>query len=132
MMLFIFARHMFMHFHALHVLVPSFLYLNFFVVFLFFSLSLSFSILIMAPKMSVHSKNPIRRGSSSSYFPLNSIQFHNEKARADFSKNFTNQAIHLEHQFILSNFPDTPLPGAMRFPNTSSFGTQCGMNRVKC
>ena len=69
MMLFMFARYMFMHFHALHILIPSFLHLNVSVVLLFFSLSLSFNLLVMAPKKSVPSKNPIHHGSSFS-FPL--------------------------------------------------------------
>ena len=40
------------HVHALHVLIPSFLHLNVFVVFLFFSLSLLFGLLIMVSKSS--------------------------------------------------------------------------------
>ena len=113
MMLFIFAHHMFMHFHALHVLVPSFLYLNVFVVFMFFSLSLSFSLLVTTSKKSVLSKNSIHCGSSSSSFCPNSIRFRDEKAQANFSKKFSNQAIHSERQVILSDFPNTPLPGAI-------------------
>ena len=70
------------------------------------SLSLSFSFLVMAPKKSILSKNSIRHGSFSSFsFPSDSIQFHNEKARDDFS----DKAIHLERQVILSDFPDTLL-----------------------
>ena len=71
----------------------------------------------MAPKKFVPSKNPIRCGSSSSSFPPNSIQFHDEKARNDlacndFFENFSDQAIHSKHQFILSYFPNT-LPSAI-------------------
>ena len=84
------------HVHALHVLIPSFLHLNVFVVFLFFSLSLLFGLLIMVSKKFVPSKNQIRHGSSSSSFPPNSIRFRDEKARADFSKNFSDRAIHSE------------------------------------
>ena len=113
MMLFIFAHHIFIHFHALHILVPSFLYLNVSIVFLFFSLSLSFSFLIMAPKNSVPSKSSIRRGSSSSSFPPDSIQFCDEKAQSDFSRNFSNQEIHSKRQVILFDFLDTHLPGAI-------------------
>ena len=61
-----------------------------------YSLSLSFSLLVMAPKKSIPSKNPIRRGSSSSSFPPNSIWFHDEKAQANFLKNFSDRAIHSE------------------------------------
>ena len=120
MMLFIFARHVFMHFHALLVPIPSFLYLNASTVFLFISLSLSFSLLVMAPKKSIPSKNPIRRGSSSFSFPPNSIWFHDEKAQANFSKNFSDLAIHSKCQVILSDFLDTPLPNAISFRGWAS------------
>ena len=81
------------------------------------SLSLSrFSFLIRAPKNSIPSKNPIRRhGSSSSSFALSlldSVRFHDEKARDDFFENFFDWVIHLEHQVIFSNFPYTFLPSA--------------------
>jgi len=36
-------------------------------------------------------------------------------AQKDFDENFSDQAIHSECQVILSDFPDTPLPGAFRF-----------------
>ena len=64
------------------------------------SLSLAFSLLIITPKKSVLSKNLVRRGSSSSSsssFPFDSIQFHDEKARYDFFENFFDRAIHLKH-----------------------------------
>ena len=67
----------------------------------------------MASKKSIPSKKPISRyGSSSSSFPsiLDSVRFHDEKAKQDFYDNLFDRAIHLEHQVILSNFPDTPLP----------------------
>jgi len=51
----------------------------------------------MAPKKSVPSKNLIRHGSSSSSFPLDFVRFCDKKARADFSKNFSDRAIHSEH-----------------------------------
>ena len=89
-----------MHLHALHVLFPSFPCLKVSVVFLLFSLSLSFSFLIMAPKKSIPSKIPIRRGSSSSSCPLESIRFRDEKARDDFFENFFDQAIHSKRQVI--------------------------------
>ena len=67
----------------------------------------------MASKKSIRSKNPICRGSSSSSFPPHFIQFRDEKARVDFLENFFDRAIHSKHQVILSNFPDTPLPGTI-------------------
>ena len=82
---------------------------------LFLSLSLSFSFLLMVPRKSVPSKNSIRhRGSSSSSsapFPPDYVRFRDEKARDDFFKNFSNRAIHSKRQVILSDFPNTPLPG---------------------
>ena len=68
----------------------------------------------MAPKKSIPSKNSILRcGSSSSSFPsiLDSMRFHDEKAKQDFYDNLIDRAIPLKHQVILSNFSDTPLPG---------------------
>ena len=110
MMQFIFAHHMFMHFHKLHAFFPSFLCLIVFV-FLFFSLSLS--LLIMTPKKTIPSKNSIRRGSSSSSFPPDFVWFRDEKTRNDFFENFSNRAIHSERHVILFDFSDTPLPGAI-------------------
>ena len=77
------------------------------------SLSLSFSLLIKAPKKSVPSKNSIRHGSSSSSFPSDSVRFCNEKTRNNFFDNFSERAIHSECQVILSDFLDTPLPSAI-------------------
>ena len=67
----------------------------------------------MAPKKSVPSKNLIHRGSSSSSFPHNSVQFYDKKAHNDFFENFFDRAIHSERQVILSDFPDTSLPDAI-------------------
>ena len=108
---------MVMHFYALHFMF-SFLHVPYSLVFLcFFSLSLSlspFSFLLMAPKKSVTSKNLIRHhgSSSSSSSILDTVRFHDEKAKNNFFENFSNQAIHSEHQVILSDFPNTPLPNA--------------------
>ena len=67
----------------------------------------------MAPKKYIPSKNLIRRGSfSSSSFPSNFVQFRDEKAQDDFFENFSDQAINSEHQVILSDFLNTPLPDA--------------------
>ena len=67
----------------------------------------------MAPKKFVPSKNPIRRGSSSSSFPPDSVRFCDEKARTNFSENFSDRAIYLECHVILSDFSNTPLPGVI-------------------
>ena len=107
------ARNMFMHYHALLVVFIISCVLSSTMILCLSSLSLSFSLLVMALKKSIPSKNPILRGSSSSSStPSNSIQFCDEKACDDFFENFSNQVIHLECQVILSNFPDTPLPDA--------------------
>ena len=54
------------------------------------SLSHTFSFLVMAPKKSIPSKNPIHHGSSSSSSSSSSdsVQFRDEKARDDFFDNF--------------------------------------------
>ena len=75
MMQFSLARNIFMHYHALHVyffLLSYALPLAVILCLSSLSLSLLISLLVMEPKKSVPSKNPICRGSSSS-FPL--IQF---------------------------------------------------------
>ena len=98
-----------MDYHALHAFFFSFLCLTFYFdstssfsvslcLCLSLSLSLSFSLLIITPKKFVLSKNPVHRGSSSSSsFPFDSIQFHDEKARYDFFENFFDRTIHLKH-----------------------------------
>ena len=114
MMQFSLAHNMFMHCTSFF---SSFLCL---ILLLCFSVSLLLSLgfIHMAPKRSIPSKNLIRRrdSSSSSYsfapsLP-DSVRFHDEKARDDFFKNFSNRAIHLERKVILSNFLDIPLPSA--------------------
>ena len=78
----------------------------------FFSLSLSLSLslcdsLRMAPKRkSTPSRNPLRSGASSSSdsTPLH-VRLRDEKARQDFSKNFSKRGIHSEHHVILSASP---------------------------
>ena len=74
------------------------------------SLSLSDS-LRMAPKhKSAPSQNPLRsRASSSNPTPLH-IRFCDEKARQDFSENFSKCGIHSECHVILLDFSDTALP----------------------
>ena len=75
------ARNMFMHYHALHAFFLLSYALPFAMIFCLSSLSLLFSLLVMAPKKFVPSKNPIRRGSSSSSStPSDFVQFRDKKA----------------------------------------------------
>ena len=79
----------------------------------------------MAPKNFVPSKNLIRRrgsssSSSSSSSLSNSIRFRDKKAQDDFFENFSDWAIHSECQVILSNFPNTLLPGAFSYQGWDS------------
>ena len=81
------ACDMLMHYHALHIVFLLFscaLCSAVFSVFLLsLTLSLSFSLLLMAPKKSNPSKNSIRRGSSSfssAPFPFDFVRFSDEKA----------------------------------------------------
>ena len=76
-------------------------------------LSLSFSLLVMAPKKVVPSKSLICRGSSSSSFPLILFGFVMKRHIMTSLRNFFNWAIHSECQVILSYFPNSPLPGAI-------------------
>ena len=118
---FTFACHMFMYFscirtfHSLYSdidLIGSFLHVS-------LSLSLSFSLYVLTCSMaskrkSTPSRNPLRSWASSSSFPADStpshIRFCDDKARKDFSENFSQRGIHSEHQVILSDFFDTDLP----------------------
>ena len=100
----------------IHAYVPFFsLFLVYLLIgaFLFVSLSppsLSNS-LHMAPKRKfAPSRNPLRFGTSSSNPTPLSIWFSDEKARQDFSKNFSKCGIHSKHHVILSDFSDTTLP----------------------
>ena len=95
---------MVMHFYALHFMFSFFPVPYSLLCLCVSSISLSpFSFLLMAPKKSVPSKNPIRRrgsySSSSSSSPPsipNSMRFRDQKARNDFFENFSNRAIHSE------------------------------------
>ena len=105
---------MLMHFHAY---VPI-LFLSFntklFGAFLRVSLSLSLLLALvfsMTPKRKcTPSQNPLRPGASSFDPPPSYVRFHDEKAKSDFSKNFSRQGIHSERQVILSDFFETDLP----------------------
>ena len=83
-----------------------------------FWLSLSLPLLLftlvmsMAPKRnSIMSQNPLRSRASTSSDPTPShIQFHDEDAQKDFSKNFSQWGVHSEHRVILAAFADIDLP----------------------
>ena len=96
-----------------------FLYIVLLVLFwLSFSLSLSLSLFLtlvctMEPKRkSTPSQNPLHsKASTSSSDPTPShVRFHDDKARKDFSENFSQRGIHLECQVILLDFSNTDLP----------------------
>ena len=113
---FTFACHMFMHFSCICTIFFILLILNVLVLF-YLSLSLSLFLSVscsMAPKQkSTPSWNPLRFGASSSSSPANStpshVWFHDDKARKEFSKNFSRCGIHSEHQVIILDFSDTNL-----------------------
>ena len=78
----------------------------------FFSPSLSLVLVCsMAPKRkSTPSQNPLCFGASTSSDSAPShIRFRDDKARKDFSENFSRRGIHSEHQVILSDFSDIDL-----------------------
>ena len=110
-----------------HAYVPSILYILILILLvlfcmflsLFLSLSLSLSLYVLTCSMaskrkSTPSRNPLRSWASSSSFPANStpshIRFYDDKARKDFSENFSWRGIHSECQVVLSNLSDTNLP----------------------
>ena len=69
----------------------------------------------MAPKRkSTLARNPLHSGAASFSSPSDStpshVQFCDDKARKDFSKNFSQRGIHSECQVILSDFFNTDLP----------------------
>ena len=79
----------------------------------FFSPSLSLVLVCsMAPKLkSTPSQNPLYFGASTSSDSAPShIQFRDDKARKDFSENFSRWGIHSERQVVLSDFSNTDLP----------------------
>ena len=99
-------------------------YLQFFYILMYwlcwcFSTCLSFSLsfflvsCVMAPKQKfVPSQNPLCSGtstSSSDPTPF-SVRFRDEKARKDFSENFSKWGVHSECQVILSDFSNSDLP----------------------
>ena len=98
---------MFMYFHAYVPYCFYLLILNMFGTFLIVFLSLSLSLYlsyvscIMTSKhKSISFQNPLRFGASSSSTPFDPtpshVQFYDEKAKSDFSENFSRQGIHSE------------------------------------
>ena len=103
---FIFACHMFMHFHAY---IPSSFYICYIVfcwcfsdclsLSLSLSLSVSYISCVMAPKhKSIPSQNPLHSRASSSSSPSDPtpshVRFRDEKAKSNFLENFSQQSIH--------------------------------------
>ena len=119
---FIFARHMFMHFSCIRTFFFLFLvsgYDVFYVLFFsFLPLSLYRIDCIMAPKCkSTPAQKPLHgfgSSTSSNLLPPLHVQFPDEKAQKDFLENFQRRGVHSECQVILSNYIDTPLPIIIR------------------
>ena len=64
----------------------------------------------MAPKCkTTPSQNRLRFGALSFDSTPLSVRFHDDKARHDFSENFSKRGIHLECHVIISDFSDTTL-----------------------
>ena len=104
--------------HAHALFMHTYLFISFFLgtlcdgVFLFLSLSLSLSLSHSLCMALMHKTTPswniLRFRASSSYHTLH-IWFCDEKARQDFSKNFSKRGIHSKHCMILLDFFDTTL-----------------------
>ena len=99
-----------------HAYVPSFIFILILIVLvlfcMFLSLPLSFVSCSIAPKRkSTSSQNPLcSRASSSSNTTPSYVQFHDDKARKDFSENFSRRGIHSKCRVILLDFSNTNLP----------------------
>ena len=64
----------------------------------------------MAPKRkSTPSQNPLLSGASSSDPTPSHVKFRDEKAKLDFSENFSRCGIHSKRQVVLLDFSDTDL-----------------------
>ena len=104
-----------MMFYLLHITFNSlYSYIDLFGAFLCVSLFLAL-VCSMAPKYkSTLSQNPLCSGASSSSSPSDPtpshVRFHDDKARKDFSENFSRRDIHSERQVVLSDFSNTNLP----------------------
>ena len=105
--------HMIMHYSCIrsfHFLFVTFCWLVLFCLSSFLFLSF-LDILCMAPKhKTTTSRNPFHfKASSFDSTPFH-VRFRDEKARQDFSENFSKRGIHSECRVILSDFSDTTLP----------------------
>ena len=90
------------------------------------SLSVSYVSCVMAPKhKSIPSRNLLRFRASSSSSPFDPtpshVWFREEKAKLDFSENFSRRCIHLECQVILSDFSNNDLPTVIHSRGWESF-----------
>ena len=106
------AYHMLMHFSCICTFISLYSYIDLCWCFsIFLSLSLYALASSMAPKhKSAPSQNPLHSGASS-FDPIPShIQFHDDKAWKDFSKNFSWRGIHSERQVIPLDFSNIDLP----------------------
>ena len=79
--------------------------------FLFLPLFLFTLVMSMAPeRKSTPARNPLRFVASSSSDPSPStVQFRDDDAFKEFSKNFSRRGIHLERQVVLWDFTETNL-----------------------
>ena len=69
--------------------------------------------------------NPLCSRASTSIDPTSShVRFCDDKARKDFSENFSRRGIHLEHHVILSDFSNTDLPTII---NSKGWESLCGI-----
>ena len=104
--------HMIMHYSCIrsfHFLFVTFCWLVLFCLSSFLFLSF-LDILCMAPKhKTTTSRNPFHfKASSFDSTPFH-VRFRDEKARQDFSENFSKRGIHSERYVILLDFSDTTL-----------------------
>ena len=129
-----FSCHIFIHFSCIRTFI--YLYFDIDLCWCFSAcLSLFLSPLLrlvcsMAPKKSksTPSRNPLRSRASSSNSTPSHVKFHDDKARKDFSENFSLRGIHSECQVILSEFSDTDLPTVIY---SRAWESLCG-NSVTC
>ena len=122
---------MFLLLHVTCSCIRTILFLLFDIIFyqyIFACLSLSLSLFLlnslrMAPKCKcAPSRNPLRSGASSSSDPTPChVRFRDDKARQDFSENFSKCSIHSKCQVILSDFSDTDLPTVINSQGQESF-----------
>ena len=98
--------------YIIHAYVPPFSIFFILIVLVLFYFSLFLSVICsMAPKRKLTlSRNPFHFGTSSSNSTPLHVRFCDDKARKDFSENFSRRSIHSKHQVILSDFSDADLP----------------------